>query len=90
MSKIFLTKSEVAVKLRLGSTLPSGKDIFATKLDCIGMGADPAPLSGYQDRQFPVDDDIRLGVKTSSFLLQFFSNGGVLNEKGGDIVITYV
>lgn len=58
MSQEFLTISEAAVKLKESAF---GSD-FITKVEAIGLGAEPDLLMFYSEQEYPVDDDIILGM----------------------------
>lgn len=90
MSNYFLTKDGAAEKLE--SSVYSGTE-YATKAECLEMGADPNLLGSYQAQDYPVDINIQPGVLVWHFRIRLIDGGleEPLGETfGGDIVYSYI
>lgn len=75
MSKKFLTYNDAQAKLGNSPITPSNE--FVNKLQLTALGADPAPLAKYGNREFVVDEDVvRMDEKIKIVIYFRMKNGG--------------
>lgn len=62
MSKDFITRKQLIEKMKYTGNEIVSSDMYATRSVCETAGADPTYLASYGYDQYPIDDDVILGI----------------------------